>query len=63
MLVLSRRIDEAIIIGSGKDAIKIVVVDILGNKIRLGIEANKDIPVHRQEVHDAIENDKNERKK
>lgn len=51
MLVLSRHKNEAICIG---DDIKIVVVDIRGDKIRLGIECPKDIPVHRQEVYEAI---------
>lgn len=52
MLVLSRQRDEAIIIGGN---IVITVVDIRGDKVRLGIEAPKDVPVHRQEVHDAIQ--------
>jgi carbon storage regulator len=51
MLVLSRKINETIIIN---DNIVITVVDIRGDKVRLGIEAPKDIPVHRQEVYDAI---------
>ena len=53
MLVLSRLKDESIVIGDG--LIRIVVVDIRGDKVRLGIEAPKDIAVHRNEVHDAIE--------
>ena len=51
MLVLSRKMDEKIIIG---DSITITVVDIRGDKIRLGIEAPRDIPVHREEVYRAI---------
>lgn len=51
MLVLSRCEDESIIIGEN---IKIVVVQIRGDRVRLGIEAPKEIPVHRQEVHEAI---------
>jgi carbon storage regulator len=51
MLVLSRQRDESIIIG---DNIVITVVDIRGDKVRLGIQAPKEIPVHRQEVYDAI---------
>ena len=56
MLVLSRQRDESIIIA---DNIKITIVDIRGDKVRLGIDAPKEIPVHRQEVFDAIhrEND------
>jgi carbon storage regulator len=51
MLVLSRQRDESIIIG---DNIVLTVVDIRGDKVRLGIEAPKEVPVHRQEVYDAI---------
>lgn len=52
MLVLSRKKNESIVIN---DNIKIVVVEIRGDKVRLGIEAPKDIPVHRREVYDAIQ--------
>lgn len=52
MLVLSRHRDESIMIG---DNITIVVVEIRGDKVRLGIEAPSGIPVHRQEVYDAIQ--------
>jgi carbon storage regulator len=51
MLVLSRQRDESIIIG---DNIVLTVVDIRGDKVRLGIDAPKEIPVHRQEVYNAI---------
>ena len=51
MLVLSRQRDESIIIG---DNIVITVVDIRGDKVRLGIDAPKEIPVHREEVYEAI---------
>ena len=52
MLVLSRHRDESIIIG---DDIVLTVVDIRGDKVRLGIEAPQDIPVHRREVYEAIQ--------
>ena len=52
MLVLSRQRDETIMIG---DDVEITVVDIRGDKVRLGIEAPTDIPVHRQEVYEAIQ--------
>ena len=52
MLVLSRHRDESIMIG---DDIVITIVDIRGDKVRLGIDAPTDIPVHRQEVYDAIQ--------
>jgi len=51
-LVLSRKRDESIIINS---EIEIVVVDIRGDKVRLGIDAPTDIPVHRREVYEAIQ--------
>ena len=51
MLVLSRKKNESIVIN---DDITIVVVEIRGDKVRLGVEAPKEVPVHRQEVFDAI---------
>lgn len=52
MLVLSRKVNEKLFIG---DNIVINVVDIRGDKVRLGIEAPPDVAVHRQEVREAIE--------
>lgn len=52
MLVLSRQRDETIMIG---DEIEVTVVDIRGDKVRLGINAPQDIPVHRREVYEAIQ--------
>jgi len=52
MLVLSRQRDESIIIG---DNIVVTIVDIRGDKVRLGIEAPTEIPVHRREVFEAIQ--------
>ena len=52
MLVLSRHRDESIMIG---DDVVITIVDIRGDKVRLGIDAPQHIPVHRQEVYDAIQ--------
>ena len=51
MLVLSRERDETIVIGND---IRITVVEIRGGKVRLGIEAPRDVPVHRKEVADVI---------
>ena len=53
MLVLSRKIGEQIAID---DQIRIHVVQVKGNKVRIGIDAPKHISVHRKEVYDAIEN-------
>lgn len=55
MLVLSRRRDEQVIIGDG---IVITVVEVRGDKVRLGIAADRDVPVHRGEVHNAIQREK-----
>ena len=52
MLVLSRKKNESIVIN---DNITIVVVEIRGDKVRLGVEAPKEVPVHRREVYDAIQ--------
>lgn len=51
MLVLSRKKNESIVIN---DDITVVVVEIRGDKVRLGVEAPKEVPVHRREVFDAI---------
>ena len=51
MLVLSRKRDESICVGND---IRVTVVDLRGDKVRLGIEAPKEVPVHRREVYDAI---------
>ena len=53
MLVLSRKKDESIIIN---DHIRVTVVEIRGDKVRLGIDAPKDVTVHRKEVYEAIQN-------
>lgn len=52
MLVLSRQRDESIIIG---DNVVVTVVDVRGDKVRLGIDAPVEIPVHRREVYEAIQ--------
>src|SRR3989442_4975912 len=57
MLVLSRQRDETIMIG---DDIEVTVVDIRGDKVRLGINAPKSISVHRKEVYDAIRRENRE---
>ena len=53
MLVLSRKKNESIVID---DTIIVTVVEIRGDKVRLGIQAPKEVPVHRSEVHAAIHN-------
>jgi carbon storage regulator len=53
MLVLSRKKNESIIIN---DNVTVTVIEIRGDKVRLGIEAPKDVTVHRREVYEAIQN-------
>jgi carbon storage regulator len=57
MLVLSRKLDEKIVIA---DNIVITIVEIRGDKVRLGIEAPSTIPVHRQEVYEALKRNEHE---
>ena len=52
MLVLSRRLGEKLIIG---DDVKITVLGISGNQVRLGIDAPREVPVHREEIYDKIQ--------
>jgi carbon storage regulator len=56
MLVLSRKKNESIVINND---ITVTVVEIRGDKVRLGIVAPKEVPVHRQEVYDAIHGERN----
>lgn len=59
MLVLSRQRDESIMIG---DDVEIIIVDIRDGKVRLGITAPKGVSVHRREIYDAIQRQKEEEK-
>ena len=51
MLVLSRKKNESIVIN---DSIVVMVVEVRGDKVQLGIEAPREVPVHRSEVYEAI---------
>lgn len=51
MLVLTRKLNEKIMIG---DSIEVMIVEMRPDRVRLGIKADRSVPVHRQEVHEAI---------
>jgi len=57
MLVLSRRKNESIVVGDNGELV-ITVIEIRGDKVRIGIQAPTEIPVHRQEVYEAIMREK-----
>ena len=59
MLILTRRPSEAIIIGEGDSEITITVLGVKGNQVRIGIDAPKETPIHREEIHDKIISDGN----
>lgn len=55
MLILTRRVDEAVMIGGN---IKVKVLGVNGLRVRLGIDAPRDVPVHREEVYEQIQRDR-----
>ncbi len=58
MLILTRRIGEVLVID---DEIKVHILGIKGNQVRIGIDAPEDIPVHREEIYKQIEQQKDRR--
>lgn len=56
MLVLSRKKNEQIIVGEGESQVVITVIEVRGDRVRLGIEARKEVSIHRREVYDVIHN-------
>lgn len=60
MLLLTRRFGESIIIGEGEDKIIVTVLNTCRNQVRVGIEAPKSISVHREEIYEKIQAEKEE---
>ena len=56
MLILTRRVGETLVIG---DDVSITVLGVKGNQVRVGINAPKDVSVHREEIYERIHNEKN----
>jgi len=56
MLILTRRVGETLVIG---DDVTVTVLGVRGNQVRLGVNAPKDVAVHREEIYQRIQNEKN----
>lgn len=54
MLILTRRVNESLIVG---DEVTVTVVAVKGNQVRLGVNAPRDIAVHREEVYERLKNE------
>ena len=59
MLILTRRISEKLIIDTGREVIEIVQLGVNGSQVKLGVNAPRDVEVHRSEIYDRIQQEKN----
>lgn len=55
MLILTRRVGETLVIG---DIVKVTVLGVKGNQVRIGVDAPKEVAVHREEIHERIQKEK-----
>lgn len=58
MLILTRRVGETLVVGEGNDQVKVTVMGVKGNQVRIGVDAPKSISVHREEIYDRIQQEK-----
>jgi carbon storage regulator len=58
MLILTRRVGETLMIG---DEVTVTVLGVKGNQVRIGVNAPKDVAVHREEIYDRIRNERNQK--
>ena len=58
MLILTRRIGETLVVG---DEVTVTVLGVKGNQVRLGVNAPKDVAVHREEIYERIQKEKQEK--